>query len=153
MIAARSPRERSKRVEPHCPQAPSPGLIAQFAEIVGPAHALTDPDAQLPYLREWRDTYFGRAAAVLRPGSTEEVSRILALANEHRIAVVPQAGNTGLVGGQVPFEHGHEIVVSVARLDRIRSLDAAGNSMVGRSRRDAGRRPGRRRPMPAACSR
>jgi FAD/FMN-containing dehydrogenase len=97
---------------------------------VGPAHALTDPDAQLPYLREWRDTYFGRAAAVLRPGSTEEVSRILALANEHRIAVVPQAGNTGLVGGQVPFEHGHEIVVSVARLDRIRSLDAAGNSMV-----------------------
>jgi FAD/FMN-containing dehydrogenase len=110
--------------------APSADLIAQFAAIVGHAHALRDPDAQLPYLREWRDMYFGRAALVLRPGSTDEVAEILALANAHRIAVVPQAGNTGLVGGQTPFEHGNEIVVSVARLDRVRHVDASGTSMV-----------------------
>ena len=118
-------------------------MIAQFADIVGPAHALTDPDAQLPYLREWRDLYFGKAAAVLRPGSTAEVSKILALANAHRVGVVPQAGNTGLVGGQIPFEHGHEIIVSVARMDKVRAVDAAGGSAHRRGRRDAGRRTGR----------
>ena len=84
----------------------------------------------MPFLREWRDLYFGRAAVVLRPGSTAEVSQILALANEHKIAVVPQAGNTGLVGGQTPFEHGAEIVVSVARLNKVRELDAGGTSMT-----------------------
>lgn len=109
--------------------APSPALLAEFAAIVGPAHALTDPDAQLPYLREWRDMFLGRAAVVLRPGSTGEVSKLLALANANRVAVVPQAGNTGLVGGQVPHEHGAEIVVSVARLDKVRSVDPSGTSM------------------------
>ena len=84
----------------------------------------------MPFLREWRDLYFGRAAVVLRPGSTAEVSQILGLANEHKIAVVPQAGNTGLVGGQTPFEHGAEIVVSVARMNKVRELDAGGTSMT-----------------------
>jgi len=80
-----------------------PALIERLAAIVGHGHALTDPDQQLPYLREWRELYQGRAGVVLRPGSTEEFSRILALANAEGIAVVPQAGNTGLVGGQIPF--------------------------------------------------
>lgn len=110
------------------PQTLSPELIAQFTEIVDAAHALTDPDRQLPYLREWRDLYEGRSALVLRPGSTEEVSRILALANRHGVAVVPQAGNTGLVGGQVAFNG--EVIVSVGRLKRVRSVDAAGYAMT-----------------------
>jgi FAD/FMN-containing dehydrogenase len=105
-------------------------LIARLTEIVGPNHALTDPDQQLPYLREWRDLYIGKSPLVLRPGSTEEVSRVLALANEARVAIVPQAGNTGLVGGQVPFESGTEIVLSVGRLNRVRQVDAAGYSMT-----------------------
>src|SRR5690606_40893105 len=87
--------------------APTPELIARFREIVGPEHALTDPDQQLPYLREWRDLFIGRAPVALRPGSTGEGSRILALANEARVGVVPQAGNTGLVGGQIPFQTGN----------------------------------------------
>jgi hypothetical protein len=78
----------------------SPELLDRLRAIVGPSHALTDPDQQLPYLRELRDMYDGRAAVVLRPGSTDEVSKILSLAHEHRIPVVPQAGNTGLVGGR-----------------------------------------------------
>jgi FAD/FMN-containing dehydrogenase len=106
----------------------SPDLIARFAAIVGPQHALTDPDQQLPYLREMRDMYEGRASIVLRPASTEEVSQILALANERGIPVVPQAGNTGLVGGQTP-QNG-EILLSVARLKRVRSVDPQGFTMT-----------------------
>ena len=110
--------------------APTPELIARFREIVGPEHALTDPDQQLPYLREWRDLFIGQAPVVLRPGSTEEVSRILALANEARVGVVPQAGNTGLVGGQIPFQTGNEIVVSVSRLKQIRDINPAAYVMT-----------------------
>ena len=110
------------------PTGLSPELIDRLRAIVGPSHALTDPDQQLPYLRELRDMYEGRAAVVLRPGSTEEVSKILALAHEHRIPVVPQAGNTGLVGGQVPM-HG-ELLLSVGRLKGVRAVDAAGYTMT-----------------------
>jgi FAD/FMN-containing dehydrogenase len=106
----------------------SPDLIDRLRAIVGPNHALTDPDQQLPYLREWRDMYEGRASMVLRPGSTEEVSRILALANEHGIPVVPQAGNTGLVGGQMPMRG--EILLSVGRLKKVRAVDAQGFTMT-----------------------
>jgi FAD/FMN-containing dehydrogenase len=106
----------------------SPALIERLAAIVGREHALTDPDQQLPYLREWRDLYQGRAGVVLRPASTEEVSRIMALANALGLGVVPQAGNTGLVGGQIPFNG--EILLSVARLKRVREIDAAGYSMT-----------------------
>lgn len=106
----------------------SPDLVERFRAIVGPNHALTDPDQQLPYLREWRDMYEGRASIVLRPGSTEEVSKILALANEHGIPVVPQAGNTGLVGGQMPMNG--EILLSVGRLKTVRAVDAQGFTMT-----------------------
>ncbi|MCB1519618.1 MAG: FAD-binding oxidoreductase [Hyphomicrobiaceae bacterium] len=109
---------------------PDANLIQRFAEIVGPGHALTDAGEQAAYLREWRDRYVGTTPLVLRPGSTEEVSRILALANEARVGIVPQAGNTGLVGGQIPFEDGRDIVLSVARLNRIRARDAAGQTLV-----------------------
>jgi len=105
-----------------------PDIVARFAEIVGREHAITDLDQQLPYLREWRDKYEGRSALVLRPGTTDEVARIMALAHELELAVVPQAGNTGLVGGQIP--HRGEIVVSVARLNHIRHVDPAGVSMT-----------------------
>lgn len=93
-------------------------------------HAITDPAIQRPYLVEWRDKYVGRTPVVLRPASTAEVSRILAIANEARIGVVPQSGNTGLVGGQIPHEAGTEIVVSLSRLKAVRGIDAAGQSMT-----------------------
>jgi FAD/FMN-containing dehydrogenase len=106
----------------------TPELVGRLRAIVGPEHALTDPDLQLPYLREWRDMYEGRASIVLRPGTTEEVSQILALAYKHAVPVVPQAGNTGLVGGQTPM-HG-EVLLSVGRLKRVRALDPAGYTMT-----------------------
>ncbi len=107
-----------------------PGLIVRFAEIVGEANALVRPEDQAGYLREWRDLYSGRTPVVLRPGSTGEVSRILALAHEHGVGVVPQAGNTGLVGGQIPSARGDEIVLSVGRLKKIRAVDADGGTMI-----------------------
>ena len=82
------------------------------------------------YLVEPRDKYQGRAALILRPGSTEEVSRLLAIANEGRIAIVAQSGNTGLVGGQMPSPAGDEVVLSLERLDRVRDLDAVDNTIT-----------------------
>jgi FAD/FMN-containing dehydrogenase len=106
------------------------GVLRRFCEIVGPDHALSDPDLQMPYLREWRDLYAGRAALVLRPASTAEVAEILGIANQARIGVVPQGGNTGLVGGQIPDASGSQVVLSLSRLTHVRSVDAAGNAMI-----------------------
>ena len=111
-------------------KVPDAGLIARFAAIVGADHAIIDPAAQAPHLREWRDLYVGRTPLIVKPTSTEEVSRILTLANAEGVGVVAQGGNTGLVGGQIPSEAGTEIVLSLTRMNRIRSVDAAGAAMT-----------------------
>jgi FAD/FMN-containing dehydrogenase len=106
----------------------APDLVARFVAIVGAKNAITDPAEQESYLVEERGLYHGRSAAVLRPGSVGEVSAILRLANEIGVPIVPQGGNTGLVGGQIPLEG--EIVLSLRRLDRIREVDATSNAMT-----------------------
>ena len=105
-------------------------LILRFTEIAGAANALTRAEDQAAYLREWRDLYIGKTPVVLRPGSTEQVAKILALAHAEGVAIVPQAGNTGLVGGQIPSTEGNEIVLSVSRLNKVRNVDAAGGTFV-----------------------
>ncbi len=105
-------------------------LIARFAAIVGERYALREPHDIAPYLVEPRGLWHGRTPLVLRPGSVEEVSRILALATETRTPVVPQGGNTGLVGAQVPDASGRQVVLSLARLDRIREIDTDSNTMT-----------------------
>ena len=109
---------------------PDAGLLERFRQITGQAHALTSEEDMAPYLREWRDKFTGKAAMVLRPGSVDEVSRILALANTTHTAIVPQGGNTGLVGGQIPDHSGNQIILSLSRLNAIRQVDAANNSMI-----------------------
>ena len=84
--------------------ASTPNCSNRFAAIVGAKYAVTDKSAQEPYLVEMRDLYHGHTPVVLRPGSVAEVSAILKLANETRTAIVPQGGNTGLVGGQIPHQ-------------------------------------------------
>lgn len=106
----------------------APELIAQFRNIVGERHAITDATDIEPYLTEERNLFHGRSPLVLRPGSTAEVSAICKLASAHNIALVPQGGNTGLVGGQTP--HNGEVVVSLRRLDKIREVDTASNTMT-----------------------
>jgi FAD/FMN-containing dehydrogenase len=109
---------------------PSADLVRRFVDIVGPGHAIMAREEQAPYLKEWRDLYTGRTPLILKPGSTAEVSRILALASETDVGIVPQGGNTGLVGGQIPNEAGTEIVLSLTRMNRIRSIDASGTAMT-----------------------
>jgi D-lactate dehydrogenase (cytochrome) len=105
-----------------------PELIARFAAIVGERYAVTDPVEIAPYLTEERGLYHGRSPLVLRPGSVAEVAAILNLANETKTPIVPQGGNTGLVGGQTP--HQGEVLMSLRRLDRIREVDPTSNTMT-----------------------
>jgi FAD/FMN-containing dehydrogenase len=109
---------------------PSLETIQALVRMVGEDNAIRDVDAMAPYLVEWRDRFHGKAALVLKPGATDEVAAILTHANETRTAIVPQGGNTGLVGGQIPFETGHEVVVSLSRLNRVRDIDLASNTMT-----------------------
>ncbi|RXH10891.1 FAD-binding oxidoreductase [Bradyrhizobium guangzhouense] len=106
----------------------APELIDQFRKIVGDRHAITGADDIEAYVTEERNLFHGHSPLVLRPGSTAEVSAICKLASEHKIALVPQGGNTGLVGGQTP--HNGEVVVSLRRLDKIREVDTASNTMI-----------------------
>ncbi|HET7124486.1 MAG TPA: FAD-binding oxidoreductase [Bradyrhizobium sp.] len=118
---------RTNIVKPAAPPL-SPELIARFRKIVGDKYAVTDAADIAPYVTEERDLFHGRSPLVLRPSSTAEVSAICKLASEHRIALVPQGGNTGLVGGQTP--HHGEVVVSMRRMDKIRDVDTASNTMT-----------------------
>ncbi len=106
----------------------SPELIARFKSIVGDKYAVTDAADMAPYVTEERNLFHGHSPLILRPGSTAEVSAICKLATEHRIALVPQGGNTGLVGGQTP--HNGEVVISMRRMDQIREVDSASNTMT-----------------------
>ena len=110
---------------------PPPGsLLARFAAVVGDRNVVVAPQDQARHLVEWRDLFRGETPAVLRPGTTEEVAALVAIAAETRTPLVPQGGNTGLVGGQIPRPGRGEFVLSLERLDRIRAIDPAGNTLV-----------------------
>jgi FAD/FMN-containing dehydrogenase len=108
----------------------SDALIKQFVDIVGGANAICDAETMAPYLVEQRRLYTGKAVMVLRPNSTTQVSEILKLAHATGTIIVPQGGNTGLVGAQIPFMSGNEIIVQLGRMNKIRALDVDGNSMT-----------------------
>lgn len=105
----------------------STDLTARLRDVVGPAGLVDDPAG---FLTDWRGAYSGRAAAVVRPGSTEEVAAVVALCREAGIPVVPQGGNTGLCGGAVPDASGRQVVLSLTRMRRIRELDAADSTVT-----------------------
>jgi FAD/FMN-containing dehydrogenase len=105
-----------------------PAVTARLEETVGTKGFTEDPQEIAPHLTEWRSKYQGRSALLLQPSTTAEVSRILAISNETRTPIVPQGGNTGLVGGQIPF--GSEVLLSFTRLNRIRKVDADGMALI-----------------------
>src|SRR4029453_10486741 len=78
-----------------------------------------------PWLTDWRGRFHGEAAAILSPASTEEVAAIIRLAAGHRVPLVPQGGNTSMVGGATPPADGSALILSLRRMNRIRSIDAA----------------------------
>lgn len=102
-------------------------LIEQFRVIVGANNAVTKQDDIAPHLVENRGLYQGNSPLLLKPGSAAEVSAILKLANTQKISVVPQGGNTGLVGGQVP---NGDVIISLNRMNKIREVDILGSVMV-----------------------
>ena len=115
------------------PQLPE-GAAERFAAVVGPSHAFTVEADVAPYVAEQRGLLPGHSPLVLRPGTVEEVAAIVTLANELDVPVVPQGGNTGLVGGGVPHGAGSgkpaEVVVALSRMDRVLDVDPAGNTMI-----------------------
>ena len=107
----------------------SNAFIDGLKAIAGAAHVLTDPADIAPYNREWRGLYAGRAGIVVQPGSTPQVSDIVKLCASSNVPIVPQGGNTGLVGGQIGTDT-RAIVLSLSRMNRIRDIDAPGFSMI-----------------------
>jgi FAD/FMN-containing dehydrogenase len=101
-----------------------------LGDIVGAAHVLTDPQDTRPYFTDWRRQYSAAAECVVRPASTAEVARVVALCAEHDVAIVPQGGNTGLVGGSVPTGRRREIVLALGRMNRIRDLDRLNDTIT-----------------------
>src|SRR5690242_10490806 len=96
-------------------------VVAKLKSIVGQKGFTDDPAELVPYLEDWKGSFHGRSPLLLKPSSTAQVSSILALCNATGTPVVPQGGNTGLVGGQIPYNN--EVLISLARLNAIRSVD------------------------------
>lgn len=108
----------------------TPSALNRFKDLIGSQNVLTDQNDMDGYLHEWRDKYIGQAAAVLRPGSVSDVAGIAKIAHEEKVALVPQGGNTGLVGGQIAFDQNRQFVVSLSRLNSIRHVDATGYTIT-----------------------
>lgn len=105
-------------------------FVAACRDAIGAAHVLTESHDTAPFLTDWRRRYTGAACAVLRPATTQEVAEIVKLANAHRVALVPQGGNTGLAGGATPDTSGNQAVVSLARMNRVRAVDTHNNTIT-----------------------
>ena len=99
----------------------------QLRDIVGPRHLIVEPDVMAPYAVDWTGRFIGRPAAVVRPGDTSEVAAVVDLCGSTGTALVPQGGNTGLVGGSVPL--GGEVVLSLRRLAGISDVDTLGGQL------------------------
>ncbi len=104
-------------------------FLAALRERLGEPGLLAGGDLAA-YENDWRKRYVGRALAVARPASTEEVAAVIKLCHEHRVSVVPQGGNTGLVGGSTPDDSGRQLVLSLTRMKQVRSIDIANASLT-----------------------
>ena len=124
-------------------------LLERLRDLLGPAHVLTVDADVAPYAVDWTGQHRGRVAAVLRPGTTDEVAGAVRACHEAGVAVVPQGGNTGLVAGGVPDGSGDQVVLSLTRLRRVRGVDPVAGTItveagvvladVQAAARDAGR--------------
>ena len=97
---------------------------------IGAAHVLTTAEDTAPYLTDWRRRYTGKTCAVLKPADTQELATLVRLCNEHKVPMVPQGGNTGLVLGGIPDDSGKAAILSLTRLNRIRQIDPVNNTIT-----------------------
>jgi FAD/FMN-containing dehydrogenase len=106
------------------------GFLEDLVAIVGKKACVTDEQALEPHVTEWRNVLHGRALAMVLPSTAAEVAEIVRLCSRNGVAIVPQGGNTGLCGGAIPDESGQQLILSLARMNRVRSIDAEDFSMV-----------------------
>ncbi|MFO1186326.1 MAG: FAD-binding oxidoreductase [Alphaproteobacteria bacterium] len=102
-------------------------VLSRIEAALGPKGVTRDPAAIAPHVVEWRDRYFGATPLLARPATTQEVAAVVKICAESGTGLVPQGGNTGAVGGQIPFG---EILLNLSRLNRIREIDAADNTIT-----------------------
>jgi len=101
-----------------------------FEKLLGPKGVITDPGDIAPWLSDWRGRWHGKSAAILAPANTQQVSETIKLASEHNIQLVPQGGNTSMVGGATPPEDGRALILSLRRMNHIRSISEESNQAV-----------------------
>jgi FAD/FMN-containing dehydrogenase len=112
------------------PRPPDPATLERLKSAAGPGGWTVDPDELAPHLVEWRNRYQGATPLLLRPASTEAVAAIVRICAQAEVAVVPQGGNTGLMGGQIPRPGHDEVLLSLSRLRRVRAVDPLDNTMT-----------------------
>jgi FAD/FMN-containing dehydrogenase len=116
---------------PTIPTTPvSPEIFEALQAIVGAKGLITAPAEKQPFVTDWRGVLCGQAAVVVRPGSTDEVSAVVKLCAQHGVAIVPQGGNTGLMGGATPYPTHTGILLSLGRMNRVLAIDVAGSTMT-----------------------
>jgi FAD/FMN-containing dehydrogenase len=134
-------------------RAPSPALLDSLASLLGPRGFARGEEALAPWLSDWRGRYSGRAAALLSPASAAEVQAIVTRCAEAGVALVPQGGNTSMVGGATPDLGGGALLLSLRRMNSVRSVSAEDNVAVAEAGvvlsdlHDAAAAAGRRFPL------
>src|SRR6266571_3271867 len=108
---------------------PDSDLIDRLRARLGPRGVLTDPADTAPYCEDWRRLYRGRTPAVLRPATVAEVADAVRLCAERGVPIVPQGGNTSMVGGAAVSEDGSQIILSLSRMNRVRAIDPVDMTM------------------------
>jgi len=112
------------------PKPATPAILERLKAIVGPSGFSVDPDEIAPHLVEWRNRFVGKTPLLLKPASTREVADIVRVCAEAEVGIVPQGGNTGLVGGQIPRPEGDELLLTLKRMNKIRQVNPTDNTML-----------------------
>jgi FAD/FMN-containing dehydrogenase len=110
------------------PHPPDAATLDRLKAAAGPGGSSDDPDELAPHLVEWRNRYRGQTPLLLRPSNADQVAALVAICAEAEVAIVPQGGNTGLMGGQIPRPG--EVLLSLERMNRVRAVDAVDNTMT-----------------------
>ena len=108
----------------------SDAFVDAAAALLGEKGFTRDPDLIDPWLTDWRGRYTGRALGLASPGTTKDVAALVKLCAKHNVPIVPQGGNSGMAGGATPDESGECVVLSLRRMNAIRSLDAQAGQVV-----------------------
>ena len=104
-------------------------IVEALRARLGPSGILTDPTDTAPYCEDWRRLYRGHTPAVLRPATTTDVADAVRLCADYGVAIVPQGGNTSMVGGAAVSEDGSQIILSLSRMNKVRGIDPVDMTM------------------------